>query len=124
MGAVTLLRDIRERKKVEDEIREGKKELEELLATSVKLEIIERLKKDLDEKFWERLIEAKNNDTLLKDVNLNYSEEEILDIVIAKLSNREKEVMQLIMNGCNHSEVSSYLGISYNYPKVIYCRII
>lgn len=70
-GAIFLLKDIIERKKVEKQIQAEKRKLEELLEVSKRIEIIERLKQDLTENkmYVESIIESSTDGIVVTDTS-------------------------------------------------------
>ena len=104
MGAVFLMRDFSERKKVEDEIKKGKGKLEKIVESTKWFEIIERLKKDLDEKnkYIDQLFESSLDGILIGEANgimkrvntayaklMDYSPHELIGKHPAELSHLE-----------------------------------
>lgn len=71
MGAIILLKDIRERKGLEYEIKIEKEKLKEILETSKNIEIIERLKEDLEENkiYIKSIIESSTDGIIITDTS-------------------------------------------------------
>lgn len=71
IGVVFLLRDFVERKKIEDEILKEKQRLEKSLKVSQGIEVIERLKEDLEEKqsYIDSIIESSVDGILVVDTS-------------------------------------------------------
>ena len=71
VGAIFLLKDIIRRRKLEKQIQAEKKKLEQLLDVSKKIEIIERLKQDLQENrmYIESIIESSTDGIVVTDTS-------------------------------------------------------
>jgi PAS domain-containing protein len=71
MGAIILLKDISERKRLEYEIKEENEKLKGLLETSKNIMIIERLKEDLEQKeiYIESIIESSKDGIIVTDAS-------------------------------------------------------
>jgi len=71
IGAILLLRDISERKNLENNIKKKREELAEVLESSTKVEIIESLKESLEEskKYLESIIQSPTDGIVLTDTS-------------------------------------------------------